>query len=441
MKTNRQLTTRRTLLQGMLAAASAPMLVPARVLGLEGKVSPSNKLTLGVIGVGSQGTVDMRGFLNHEDVRVVAICDVNQKNLTKAKWHIKESYGSDDVKLYPDFRELNRDASIDAVLMALPVHWHSIPSLDAIQNGKHLYHEKPMAMSLEESLRVRAAVRERKKVFQFGTQQRSDLKFRWACELALNGRVGRLREIHVGVPGGKISDVFPEQAVPEYINWDRWVGPSAMSAFNEQKLQRDNHENISAFSLGMVSCWGIHHLDMAQWGNGTELTGPTSIEGQGAFPSSGTCDNVLNWNVRFEFAKGAPILFTNERKDDPDGIKLGAKFIGENGWIHVTRGQITASDTGILRDPQNKAGEMPIKLPVSIEHYRNFLDAIKTGSPTVAGIETAVRTDTLCQTSLIAIKQGRKLQWDPEAEHFLNDDAANAMLKAREFRGEWKLPT
>ena len=145
----------------------------------------------------------MRAFLNHDDVRVTAICDVNKRNIDSARGVIAEPYGSPDVKVFADFRELNADPSIDAVLMALPVHWHSIPALDAILHGKHIYHEKPMAMSFEEARRVREAVRKKGVVFQFGTQQRSDLKFRWACELALNGRLGKLKEIHVSVPGGR----------------------------------------------------------------------------------------------------------------------------------------------------------------------------------------------------------------------------------------------
>ena len=194
---------RRSLLKTMLAAGIAPSFVPAHVLRAQS--APSNKITLGVIGVGAQGTGDMRAFLNHDDVRVTAVCDVNTRNIERARKLIAERYGSDDVKVYRDFRELNRDASIDAVLMALPVHWHSIPAADAILNGKHIYHEKPMGMSFEEAKRVRAAVRKKGVVFQFGTQQRSDLKFRWASELALNGRLGKLKEIQVGVPGGKTT--------------------------------------------------------------------------------------------------------------------------------------------------------------------------------------------------------------------------------------------
>ena len=421
----------------MLAAATAPWFVPAHVLGAAGGTAPSDKITLGVLGVGAQGQFDMRDFLTHDDVRVTAICDVNKRNIDSARRAIAERYGSPDVKVLTDFRELHADGSVDAVLMALPVHWHSIPALDAILHGKHIYHEKPMAMSLAEARRVREAVRRKGVVFQFGTQQRSDLKFRWACELALNGRLGKLREIQVSVPGGRQGALLPEQPLPDYVDWDRWVGPAPMTPFHEEKLKRDTHENITNFSLGMISCWGVHHLDIAQWGNGTDATGPCTVEGTGEFPQSGSLDAILRWRVRFEHAQAAPVTFVS---DGTPGFAHGIRFVGEAAWVHVARGSIQGSDDNLLRDPQNKYDSMPIKLPISVQHTRNFLDAIKNGTRAICDIETAVRSDTLCQLALIAVKQGRKLAWDPQAERFPNDDAANAMLQPRTFRGDWKLP-
>lgn len=429
--------TRRSFLHSMLAAGVAPSLVPAHVLGGAGQTAPSNRLTIGVIGVGAQGTGDMTNFLAQDDVRVTAICDVNQRRIANARERIAKTYGSPDVKVFADFRELNADASIDAVLMALPVHWHSVPALDAIRHGKHLFHEKPMAMSFEEARRVRAAARSKRVVFQFGTQQRSDTKFRWACELALNGRLGKLAEIHVSAPGGKNGPLFEEQTVPDYVDWNRWVGPAPMTPFHEAKLKRDNHENLTHFSLGMISCWGIHHLDIAQWGNGTDSTGPCSVEGTGEFPQAGGFDAILRWKVRFDYANAAPVTFVS---DGTAGFQHGIRFVGETGWVHVKRGTIETANADFLRDPQNKYGSMPVKLPVSNHHTRDFLDAIKTGNRTICDIETAVRSDTLCQLALIAVKQGRKLRWDPQAEQFVQDDGANAMLQPRAFRGDWNLP-
>lgn len=425
---------RRSSLKTILATGIAPWVVPAHVLRAQS--APSNKITLGVIGCGAQGLVDMRAFLNHEDVRVVALCDVNRKRLELAKGCLAEKYGKDDARVYADFRELNRDPAVDAVLMALPVHWHSIPSADAVLNGKHIYHEKPMALSLQESWLVRSAVKKAGVVFQFGTQQRSDLKFRWAAELSQNGRLGKLREIQVGVPGGKTAPVWPEQAVPEHVDWDRWVGPASMTPFHPERMKRDNHENIRAFSLGMISCWGIHHLDIAQWGNGTDATGPVSVEGSATYPESGGCDTALSWKIRFEYASAAPILFANEG----DEVAHGTRFIGENDWVHVRRGAITASSPDLLRDPANKVGTMPVRLPVSLEHTRNFVDAIQGKAQAVCGIETAVRSDTLPQLASICLKTRRKLIWNPEKENFGGDQEAHGLMQCRELRGDWKLP-
>lgn len=430
--------TRRSFLGTMLAASVAPAFIPARLLGAGDAVPPSGKISVGILGVGEQGRADMINFLGQPDVRVTAICDVNERNLATAREILAKHYGKDDLKIHRDFREFNADPSIDAIVMALPVHWHSIPSIDAALRGKPIYHEKPVAMSFEEAKRLRDVVRRKRVVFQFGTQQRSDLKFRWACELARNGRLGKLREIHVSVPAGGVRPAFPEQAVPGFIDWDRWVGPAPMTPFHEEKLNRANHENITNFSLGMISCWGIHHLDIAQWGNDTDHTGPVSVEGSGGFPPpGGGYDAVVNWKVRFEHETAAPVTFVS---DGTPGFQHGVRFIGESGWVHVLRGDLQASDPALLRDPQNKSGTMPVRLPVSLDHRRDFLDAIHHGKPTICGIESSVRGDTLCQLALIAIQQGRKLKWDPLAEKFPDDAGANAMLQARPFRGDWKLP-
>ena len=429
--------TRRAFVKSLMAAGAAPWVVPAHVLGAEGKTAPSNKITLGVLGVGAQGQGDMRNFLGLDDVRVTAICDVNKRNLAGAQAHIAGAYGKPDVKVLSDFRKLNADPSIDAVQMTLPVHWHSIPSLDAVLHGKHIFHEKPMAMSFEESRRVREAVRRKGVVFQFGTQQRSELKFRWACELALSGRLGKMREIRVSVPAGSTGPLFPEQPVPDYVDWDRWVGPAPFTPFHEQKLSRGIHENITNFSLGMISCWGIHHLDIAQWGNGTDDTGPRTVEGTGAFPKAGSLDAILRWNVRFEFADATPVTFVS---DGTPGFEHGVRFVGESAWVHAARGLIKAPDDRFLRDPQNKYDTMPVQLPISNHHARNFVEAVKKRTRAICDVEAAVRSDTLCQLALIAVKLGRKLHWDPKAERFTGDDAANAMLQPRAFRGEWTLP-
>ena len=425
---------RRHFLRSMLAAGAAPFVVPAHVL--RGATAPSNKITLGVLGAGAQGRWDMQAFLGHEGVRVTSVCDVNKQNTKIAQEKISEAYHGAAIKRFHDFRAMNADPSIDAILMALPVHWHSIPAQDAILNKKHIYHEKPMAMSVAEGQRVRAAVRQKGAVFQFGTQQRSSVYFRWASELALNGRLGRMKLIEVCVPGGhRESPVVEPQPVPGYLDWDRWIGPAPEMFFHEKIITREWHEYISNFSLGFISCWGIHHLDIAQWGNGTDHTGPKSVEGTGEYPVRGTCDALYKWKVHFEFANATPVTFVSPGQN----IAHGVRFIGETGWVHCARGSIKAHDDKLLKDAQNKCGTMPIKLAVSDSHTRNFIEAIKQGTPTLSDVEAAMHSDILCQIALIAVQEGRKLQWDHQKERFINDDAANQRLKQRPFRGDWKL--
>lgn len=426
--------TRRHFLRSILAAGTTPLFVPIHVL--RGATAPSNQITLGILGAGAQGRWDMQAFLGHKDVRVTGICDVNQKNIKIARDKITEAYGRADVRVFSDFRKMNADPSIDAILMALPVHWHSIPAQDAILNKKHIYHEKPMAMSVEEGQRVRRAVRQQDVVFQFGTQQRSSVYFRWASELAQNGRLGKMKSIEVCVPGGhRESPVFEPQSVPDYLDWGRWIGPAPEMFFHEKFITREFHEYISNFSLGFISCWGIHHLDIAQWGNGTDHTGPSSVEGTGEYPVRGTCDALYKWKVHFEFAHATPVTFVSPGYD----IAQGVRFIGESGWVHCRRGSIKAHDDSLLKDAQNKCGSMPIKLPVSESHTRNFIDAIKNATPTLSDVEAAMHSDILCQIALIAVQEGRKLQWDPKTERFIDDDAANRRLKQRPFRDDWKL--
>ena len=432
------LASRRSFLRTVLAAGVAPCFIPGHVLGADGGIRPSSRVTLGVIGVGAQGHSDMRAFLSIPEIRVTALCDVNRQNLERAKAAVAEVQKNADVQVFQDFRELNASRSIDVVLMALPVHWHSLAALDAVRAGKHIYHEKPMGLSFEEARRVRAAVQEKGVIFQFGTQQRSDQKFRWACELALNGRLGRIREIQVSVPGGHPGPRYPEQPIPSHLDWNRWVGPAPTTSYHVDKLQRDNHENMTRFSLGMISCWGIHHLDIAQWGNDADATGPVSVEGEGEFPKEGDLDAIQRWKVRFEYGgERAPIVFVS---DGTPGFEHGIRFVGESAWVHVKRGEIKASAETLLTDPQNQCGKMKTRLPVSVDHARNFVESVVVKQRAISDIGTAVRGDTLCQLALIAVKTGRRLEWDAAAERFPKDAGANALLQPRPFRGEWQLP-
>jgi predicted dehydrogenase len=427
---------RRDVLKSVVPTAALANIVPASVFGREGTPPPSERLSLGAIGVGAQGFPDMKSFARMKDVRVTALCDVNQRNIQRARKLLGDQYGADDVRIYSDFRELNARDDIDVVLIATPCHWHAIPALDAAAQGKHMYLEKPMTMSVREDKMLRAAVKKNNVVFQFGTQQRSDLKFRWACELARNGRLGPLKRIEVAASHGLQSEVFAPEPAPDWLDWDRWVGPAPWAEFSPKRLERGYHENIRDYSLGMIACWGIHHLDIAQWGNGTEHTGPVSIKGTGAFPDSGTCNAILDWDVTFEFDGAAPILFSDSERR-PHGIR----FVGEERSVLVRRGVIETENREFLLDPQNRPGTMPIQLPVNREeHTRDLIEAIRTGRSTVAGIDTALRSNTLCHLALAAVELGRTLRWDPVAENFAGGAEDNKRLEPRPQRGAYQLP-
>jgi len=427
---------RRNVLKGVAQTAAVAAFVPASALGRNGAPPPSERLCLGAIGVGAQGFPDLRSFARMKDVRVTALCDVNQRNLQRAREFLAGQYGRDDLRIDEDFHDLNARGDIDVVLIATPFHWHAIPALDAAAQGKHMYLEKPMTMSHREDQMLRAAVKKHNVVFQLGTQQRSDLKFRWACELARNGRLGPLKRIEVAASHGRTSEVFASQPVPDWLNWDRWVGPAPWAEFSPKRLERGYHEHIRDYSLGMIACWGIHHLDIAQWGNGTEHTGPILAKGTGTFPESGTCDAILDWDVTFEFDGAAPILFSDSQRR-PHGLR----FVGEDTWVFVRRGVIEAEDRALLLDPENKPGAMPIQLPVNLEeHTRDLIEAIKTGRPTVAGIDTALRSNTLCHLALAAVELGRPLHWDPAAEDFGDGEDDRERLEPRPQRGPYQLP-
>lgn len=415
--------TRRQFVHAAAAAATLPTIVPSRILA----APPSERVSLGVIGVGARGRQDLAAFLNLKGCVVNAISDVNQRNIDAALGMIRKKYGPDHkVTVYDDFRELSAAEDIDAVLVAVPVHWHAMVARSVINAGKHIYLEKPLTMSFEESTLVRDAVRRKKVVFQIGTQQRSDLRFRWASELALNGRLGAIKEVQVGTYHGIKSEVFKTESAPDWLDWDRWVGPAPKSGYCPQKIQRHFHENITDYSLGMISCWGIHHLDIAQWGHGSQETGPTKITGTGAFPESGTCDAILRWDVRFEYDGKPPIRFTDGKTQ-----AHGVRYVGSDHSVFVRRGTIKASDRKVLEDPANKVGTMPIKLPVSVHHAKDFIDAVKRDGGNVSPIDVAHRGDTLCQLALASIKHGKSIVWDPKAEAAVGDEAAAKLLQAR----------
>ena len=442
--------TRRDFLKTAAAAGAvgAWQFIPARALGRAGLVAPSKRITLGVIGLGIQGTNDMKAFLGNSDTQVVAVCDVHEGQRAKGKQVVDTFYSNSDCAACKDFRELMARPDIDAVQITTPDHWHPLIALEAARRGKHMYQEKPMGWSFRAAHAVQKAVHKSGVVFQFGTQQRSDGRFRSACELVRNGKIGRLKTILVGVPGSVSScPIQPVEPVPRELDYDFWLGPAPLAPYSYQRCRPHTPKDgwsvwygISDYCMGMIGNWGVYHLDIAQWGNNTELSGPTEIEGTGVFPKGLLTDCAVSWQVENRYANGVTLVHMDDETSKKHPLQVGGHghgvmFLGTEGWVHVDREKLDAQPAS-LRDI--KIGPNEVQLFKSANHGANFIDAAKGRNKPAAPIDIAVRTDTLCNLQLIAARLRRKLRWNPEKEQFLNDDEANTLLD-RPMRAPWKL--
>lgn len=438
------------------AAIVVPYIVPRRVRGAEGVVPPSERIIMGCIGVGSMGGGHLRAFLGQKDVRVVAACDLRNAFRQRARQQIDETYGDRNAKTYNDFRELLARSDIDAVCIATPDHWHGLIGIEAARNGKDMYLEKPADIQVAAAKALRRAVNDYGVVFQFGTQQRSGRDFRFGCELVRNGRIGKVQTIVVGsVPGLSLPNQ-PTQPEPDprEFDYDMWLGPAPWAPYSfERSASRAEGSaghwmHIHDYGLGCLSgAWGIHHVDIAQWGNGTDDTGPLEIEGTGVIPRDGLCDAPLTWRVEHLYANGVTMIHMDSLHTAAEFPQFaqaapslqipgcGILFIGSDGWVMVSRGGIDARPKTLLQETFD-SGE--VRLPVSNDHKRNFLECVRTRGKTICPVDTAVRSDTICHLDDLAIRLGRKLHWDPQKELFLGDDQANRMLR-RPMRSPWKL--
>jgi len=433
-------------------AAAAPLAVSPSVLGLAGTVAPSERITIGCVGTGERGRADMAAFLNQPDAQIVAVCDVKRDQRELAARMVKRRRGSRACSLYADFRELLARTDIDAALIATPDHWHVPIAIAAVSAGKDIYLEKPMSRSLEEDQELRAAVHRTGRIFQFGTQQRSALQFRQACELVRNGRLGKLTAINVWAPGSAPGGSTRRVPPPEGLDYDFWLGPARYTPYTENKCSNRFSKKtwwyMSDYTLGFISGWGIHPLDIAWWGAAPWMTGPVEIDGAGEFPKVGACDTATTWEVRFRFASGLRMTFLGVPNPDRGEASHpwkerygptqshGTAFEGTEGWARVDRGGIRAHPEALLEE---KIGPAGVRLPRSSNHVRNFLDAVKTRGSTVCPIDEAFEADALCQISEIAVRLQEKLIWDREKERFLNSEEANRRLRCPPYRSPWRL--
>ena len=448
--TTRRITRRRFVKGSALAAASAalPTIVPSTVFGRD---APSNRVNLAMIGVGSRGTDVMRGFARHDDVRFLAVCDPFRDRRQQARAWLNEKYGGSVAEAYVDFREMLTRDDIDGVVICTPDHWHIPAAVYAARAGKDMYVEKPLGVSLSWARQLRDTIRRYGNVFQYGTQQRSDWKFRFACELVRNQYIGDLQRIEVWCPD--VSDDWnafqvkrygsTEPApVPEGFEYDLWLGPAPDAPYTVDRCRREGSFHIYDYALGFIAGWGAHPLDIAQWGMDADHAGPVYYEGRGEIPSKGLLNTIAWWDVHCEYANGVKMHFMSHRLAKPIVMEYrerweghGTTFFGSEGWVSVDRGGIYASDPNLLKI---KLGPDDVHLYRSPSQDRNFVDCIKTRQPTVNPVESAIRSDTISHLGNIAIRAGRPIRWDPGTEQAIDDEQATRML-SRPLRAPWRL--
>jgi len=426
---------RRSFIKAVTAGAiGAPLIVPSTVFGQN---APSNRFTMGVIGTGSMGTGNMQNFLKRDDVQVIAVCDVDRSRRLEAKKIVEDTYAEKNDRSdfkgctdYNDFRELIDRKDIDLVTIAVPDHWHSIPAIMAANAGKDIYAEKPLARTIHEGRAIVEAVKKNNIVWQTGSWQRSRSQFHNACELVRNKRIGELKEVLVGLPTGSPLELQQEMPVPDGLDYDFWLGPAPWAPYTEQRCHW-NFRWILDYSGGQLTDWAGHHCDIAQWGMDTEDTGPISVEGTGVYPRDGLWDAVTEYHFECMYKNGIKLTVANNKE-----IPMGAKFIGTEGWVHVDRRGIDANPKSLLT---SVIGPDEIHLYRSNNHYANFLSCVKSRKETITPVETAHRSITIGHLGDIAMQLGRKLDWDPDKEKFVNDSEADRML-SRSFRAPWRLP-
>ena len=417
-----------------MGAAGLPLFIPARALGRDGNSAPSDRITIGCIGVGGMGTANMTSFLHKRDAHVVAVCDVDAVHRKAAADAVNANYGSKDCAQYEDFRELIARPGLDAVSIATPDQWHGVIAVAAAMAGLDIYGEKPLAYTISEGRAIVDAVKRYARVWQTGSWQRSQRHFRYGCELVRNGRIGKVHTVRVGLPyGNSIADMGGYQVTnpPAGFNYDMWLGPAPWAPYCPNRCHW-NFRWISDYSGGQLTDWAGHHCDIANWGMNTERSAPIEIEGTAEFPpaNEGLFDTAEGYRFEARFKEGFTMIVA-DRKKQPLG--MGVQFEGENGWVYVDRSGIDASPKSLLT---SVIGPDEVHLYVSDDHHQNFLDCVRSRSLTVTPVEVAHHSIMVGHLGLIAMKLGRKVVWDPAAERFVNDPAADSYL-VRPMRSPW----
>lgn len=423
----------RTATSGVLAAAVTPTILTRRSLSADSQAAPSERITVGLIGTGRQMLLkNWRQFSQMPDVQVVAVCDADSWRMEHVRAAIDSHYGSATrsgsfrgCDAYRDYRELLERKDIDAVMIGTPDHWHVPMAIDAAKAGKDVSLEKPITRSIAEGQRLIQAIRENDRVFRVDSEFRSATNFHRMAELVRNGRIGKIESIHVGVPGGDNVDcpATPVMPVPEELDYDSWQGSAPRAPYTVQRVHprngfgRPGWMRVLYYCDGMITNWGAHLCDIAQWCNGTERTGPVEIEGEGVWPPGGQLWDVLKtFRVTYRFADGTPMIYETS--------KPYVRVVGNEGWIQADfpRGLEAEPKSILSAELRDDELRFPLK-----SDKQDFIDAVKSRGRTLEDEEVGHRTTSLCHLGHIAIRLGQPLRWNPDKETFLDNETANAL--------------
>ena len=404
-----------------------PQILPSSALGMGRRIAPSDRIVIGSIGVGSQGTSNLKDFLKLKDgLQFVAVCDVDKLHLASAKETIDLANKNSDCRIYGDYREFLEKEKLDAVSIALPDHWHGIIYTAAANKKLNVYGEKPICRTIKDGQTIVSAVKKNNIIWQTGSWQRSESNFHRGAELAVNGRAGKIKYIEVGLPDGSKGIGTPPV-------WDTWSGPALKVPY--RGVSHWDWRWILDYSGGQLTDWAGHHIDIANWGAGLEHTGPVEISGKGVYPVEGIFNVPVEYDFLCKYANGIEMRVANASRLP---LGMGTTWHGDRGWIHVDRGKIiSASDPKILNEV---IGEKEIHLYKSENHWQNFVDCIRSGKPAIAPVEVAYRAISVALLGEIAMTTGQIIKWDPEKEEIIGNQMASRLL-SRPYRQPWTLPT
>jgi len=409
-------------------------------VGKKAAEAPSNRIALGFIGVGDHGTkVNLTNFLSQPDAQVVALCDVDQHRLVASHDMVNTAYGKSAVSgkyrgcfLTKDWREIVSRDDVDAVVISTPDHWHAIPAIAAAKSGKDVFCEKPMSLTIQEGRAINDVMSRYGRVCQIGTPNRSRRWFLQTCEVVRSGRIGKLHTIRVQIYRGYTDrelDLSPDaspQAPPAWFDYDMWLGQAPEAPYTPARCHFYFRYNLD-YSGGNLLDFGAHILDVAQWGNDTEHTGPVSVEGRGRFATHELYNVPIDWDITFRYANGVNLICKS------GGYQI--RFEGDAGWVQTADFQIEASSPDLLRPLMPEETHLRT---CPLGEQRDFLNCVKSRSEPYAPPKIEHRSITLAHLGMISMRLSRKLNWDPEAERFVSDDDANRML-SRSMRSPWHL--